>query len=569
MAGLNIYKARNMDSNLRFNIADKRLDYRGVEKTSSYNEDKIIEFNHRHRTVLANYNMALKSATIYSLDDHINNRSNLGALRNRQLRESGILSAALSAVGVGLHGRGALNNIPDDERTKAKTDELKRANDRMAAQIMAEVLHITANKLPVGEEVLIASTITEGVRVKPGKEAGGNPTIAVGALFGKREHRSAYGLPMTNNVTLLSMGSDVIDGTTKSVKGLHSSFTALFLTETGVKRHLPDIYVQRWMGGAYFDEFNPREVSLIDAAGIIARAYGLSGPEKLNAFFLDRKRHHIAMDELNRASIGTPFDNDGDLFPALILGFEKAVFPDGSGLNSMIGEIGGSAEWAVGVLPLVWRGGQAIGMLTSQTSLTRPDLSPEEKWRERFHFTEEEFMLMQDARFEQKPYFTIRDILEDPFAGGISAFGAITDNYYLPYLEGVSYHEADSTVTVNTLVINSLGIMEVWRFVFKCNQSVDNTRTMMTSPKDGLINLSGTELEMAIGAYMENDRSRMRYRICFNNEYYPALIPVRDKLVLLNNAVETLIARGAINDKDREIIKATQKVAKHWFINND
>ncbi|HDL03334.1 MAG TPA: fructose-bisphosphatase class II, partial [candidate division Zixibacteria bacterium] len=372
-----------------------------------------------------------------------------------------------------------------------------------------------------------------------------------------------------NNVTLLSMGSDVIDGTTKSVKGLHSSFTALFLTESGVKRHLPDIYVQRWMGGAYFDEFNPREASLLDAAEIISKAYDLSVPEKLNAFFLERKRHHLAMDELNKAGVGTPYDDDGDLFPALILGFRDAELPDGGQLNSMIGEIGGSAEWAVGVLPLVWRGGQAIGMLTSQTTLTRTDLSSAQKWHQRFHFTEEEFMLMQDARFEQKPYFTIRDIMEDPFAGGISTFGAITDNYYLPYLEGVSYNEDDNTVTVNTLVINSLGIMEVWRFVFECNRGVQNSRNLMTSPKDNLIKLSGNELEKTIGGYMDDDRLRMRFRICFNNEYYPALIPVRDKLVLLHNAVETLIDRGALNNKDREIIKATQKIAHHWFVNND
>lgn len=558
-----------MDSNLRFNIADQRLKYKGVEKAFSYNTDRMIEFNHRHRTVLANYNISLKEATIFSLDDSINSQSNLGALRNRQLREAGVMTSALSAIGVGLHGRGALNDIPSEKRTKAITNELKRANDRMAAQIMAEVLHITTNKLPVGEEVLIASTITEGVRVKPGKEAGGNPTIAVGALFGKREHRSKYGLPMTNNVSLLSMGSDVIDGTTKSVKGLHSSFTAMFLTESGVKRHLPDIYVQRWMGGAYFDEFNPREASLIEAAEIISKAYGYSGPDKLNAFYLDRLRHHQAMDELNEAGVGTPYDNDGDLFPSLILGFEDAEFPNGTQLNSMVGEIGGSAEWAVGVLPLVWRGGQAIGMLTSQTVLTRADLDYGEKWRQRFHFTEEEFMLMQDARFEQKPYFTIQDILEDPFAGGISAFGAITDNYYLPYLDGVSYDEASNTVTVNTLVINSLGIMEVWRFVFECNLGVQNIRDLMASPKDMLTKLSGSDLEKAIGGYMDDDRMRMRFRIFFNNEYYPALIPVRDRLVLLHNAVETLIERGALNDKDREIIKATQKIASHWFVNND
>jgi len=46
-------------------------------------------------------------------------------------------------------------------------------------------------------------------------------------------------------------------------------------------------------------------------------------------------------------------------------------------------------------------------------------------------------MLIQDARFERKPYFTIYDIIDDPFAGGISAFGAISDNFFVPFMDGV------------------------------------------------------------------------------------------------------------------------------------
>lgn len=84
-----------MDNNLRFNIADQRLKYTGSEKACFYNNDKIMEFNHRHRTVMANYDILLKEATIYSLDNRINSQSNLGALRNRQLRESSVISAAL------------------------------------------------------------------------------------------------------------------------------------------------------------------------------------------------------------------------------------------------------------------------------------------------------------------------------------------------------------------------------------------------------------------------------------------------------------------------------------------
>ena len=558
-----------MENQLRFNISDKRIKYSGAKKIYSFSKDHISEFNHRHNAVFSNYDLTLEEGDIISLCQMANNQSNLGILRNRQLRESAIMAAALSAISVGLIGRGSLNKIPRDKITKKLTDELKRANDRTAAQVMAEVLQTTTETLPMGEEVLIESTITEGVRIKPGKEAGGNPTIAVGALFGKEEHRQQYGLPTARNVSLLSMGNDVIDGTTKSIKGIHSSLTALFLTESNVKRHLPDIYVQRWMGGAYFEEFNPRETNLLDAAEIIAHSYGLSRPDKLSSFFLDRKRHYPAMDILNNAGITTPFDKDGDLFPAIILGFEDIHFPDGRRLYSMIGDIGGSAEWAVGVLPLVWRGGQAIGMLTSQSSLTRGDVSPEQLWNDRFHYTEEEFMLIQDARFEQKPYFSIKDILDDPFAGGISAFGCITDNYYLPFMEGVKTNREDNTVSVNVLAVNSLGIMECWQLKFKCNHSLENTARLMMSPKQTLADLEGKELEDAIGKMLKDDKIRKRYRIFFNNEYYPALIPVHDKLVILHKAIETLIERGALQEKDREIIHITSRLVDDWFISYD
>lgn len=557
-----------MKNSLRYDISEHPLIYTGKKLEDRFNHDRVAEFNHRHAEVLSNYDLELIDGVIITLDDRFNNKSNFGALRNRQLRQSVILAASLSAVAVALHGRGALNKIPTEKATKELINELKRANDRTSAQILAEVFQTTAETMPAGEEIIIESTITEGVRVKPGKEAGGNPTIAVGTLFGKDEHRARYGLPMPRPVTLLSMGNDVIDGTTKSIKGHHSSLTALFLTESHVKRHLPDIYVQRWMAGANFEEFNPRSVDVVEAAEIIAKAYGYNSVEKLSSFFLDRPRHHVAMDALNRANIATPYDKDGDLFPAIILGSDGLTFPDGRGLNAMIGEIGGSAEWVTGVLPLVWRGGQAIGMLTSQSVLTRKDISAEEVWKERFHFTEEEYMLIQDARFEQKPYFTVGDILDDPFAGGIAAYGCITDNLFLPFMKGVTIDENKGTIVCNVLVVTSIGFMTWWNLTFKCKKGVSNTRELMRSPKDALVKLKGAELEKAIGQALSNPASLKRFRWFFINEYYPALIPVRDKFVLLHKAVDGLIERGALTEKDREIISVTEKLAYDIFVDS-
>jgi len=554
------------NNNLRFDIADQRLAYNGLQRDRVFDTDRIIEFNHRHHTVLSNYDIELVEGHIIHLDDRINNRSNLGSLRNRQLRESVIVAAALSASAVAMTGRGSARRYPTEQLTGAFINQLKRANDRTAAQVMADVLQVTTETLPVGEEVLIESTITEGVRMKPGKEVGGNPTVAVGALFGKKEHRARYGLPMIPNVTLLSMGNDVVEGTTKSVMGGHSSLTTLFLTESNVKRHLPDIYVQRWAAGVEFDEFNPRRTDLLQAADIISQAYGLKGPDQLTAFFLDRPRHEPAMDFLNSHGVVTPFDGDGDMFPAIILGHNGLAFPNGRPLNSIIGEIGGSAEWAVGVLPLVWRGGQGLGMLTSQSALTRSGMSAADKWRERFSFTEDEFIMIQDARFEHKPFFSLRDILEDPFAGGISAFGAITDNYYLPFMHQVTTDPVNGSFTVNVLVVNSLGRMECWRLTFRACNEFKQSVSLMSSPKEALAGLTGSELRSAIKDMLENRRGRQRFFIFFRNEYYPALIPVNERYVLLHHAIDALIERGALDELDRQIVDITLELADHWFV---
>ncbi len=558
-----------MGNNLRYDVADQRLKYTGPMAEFGFEKDRVIEFNHRHRAVLANYDLELESCAILNLSNRVNPKSNLGALRNRQVRQSVIVSAALSAISVGLHGRGSLNAVPKHLVTNELKNNLKRANDRTAAQVMAEVLQTTTETLPVGEEIIIESAITEGVRIKPGIEVGGNPTIAVGAVFGKPEHRAKYGLKLPQNVSLLSLGNDVIDGTTKSIEGSHSSFTAMVITESGVKRHLPDTYVQRWMAGVHFEEFNPRETKLVEIAEIMSAAHGYSSVDKLSTFFLDRPRHSFAMETLNKAGVATPFDKDGDLMPGIVLGLEGLSFPDSRSLSTMIGEIGGSAEWAVGVLPLVWRGGQAIGMLTSQSSLTRKDLAPEELWKERFHFTEEEFMLIQDARFQRKPYFTISDILDDPMAGGISAFGAITDNFFIPYLQGVRANHENGRISVNILVVNSIGMVDVWQMVFRCLNNLEQTGALMRSPKSELENLSGIELEQKIGGMLNDQRTRERYLIFFNNEYYPALIPIHDKMVLLQKSVQGLIERGALTEQDREIIHCTQKVAPELFVNSE
>ena len=554
-----------MSNPLRYNIANERLSYTGRHESRVMEEGKVSTFNSRHREVLDFYGLELAEGTVFVIDDRVNGFSNLGVFRSKQLRQGVILAAALPAAAVALDGFHALKNIPEEEQTKPLVNQLKRYNDRTAAQVMSEVLQITTGTFDVGEEIIIESAITEGVRVKPGIEVGGNPTIPVGALFGKEEHCSRYGHGLSKEVSRLSMGSDVIDGTGKSVKGLHSSLTALFITESDFKRHLPDIYIERWMAAGFFPEFNPRDTDLEQEARIIADACGVKDLSEMTAYFLDRPRHHPAMDLLNDIGVATPFDKDGDLFPALVMGLDGLRFPDGRGLTSMIGEIGGSAEWVVGALPLVWRGGQSLGMLTSQSSLTRKDLSPQELWDERFHYTEEELILLQDARFEQKPFFTVYDIMDRPFSGGVSAFAAISDNYFLPQLEGVRIDHQQRLITTNTLMINSLGNVEHWQLTFRCLAGIETSATKMKSPKAELLEMEHNQVEKQVKAMADDQAKRLRLRVFFVNEYYPAIVHTDGKMIVLEKTVEGLITRGALTEKDREIVKAVVQAVPEWF----
>jgi fructose-1,6-bisphosphatase/sedoheptulose 1,7-bisphosphatase-like protein len=554
-----------MTNPLRQDIAKARLTYTGRHETGRLGKDKVATFNQRHKEVLDFYGLELVKGNVFVIEDRVNGLSNLGVFRSKQLRQGVILAAALPAIAVAIDGFGALGTVPKDVQTKALVNRFKRHNDRTAAQVMSEVLQITTENLEVGEEVVIESAVTEGVRVKPGLEAGGNPTIPVGALYGKDHHCSRYGRGLGKDVSMLSMGSDVIEGTGKSVKGVHSSLTALFVTESGFKRHLPDIYVERWMAGVPFPEFNPRDTSLHEEARIIADAYGMKDFSEMTAYFLDRPRHHPAMDELNSIGVATPYDQDGDLFPAVVMGLDGLRFPDGRGLSSMIGEIGGSAEWAVGTIPLVWRGGQGMGMLTSQSSLTRKDLTPQELWNERFHYTEEELILLQDARFEQKPFFTLQDIMERPFAGGVSAFCAISDNYFLPQLEGVTVDREKGLFTTNTLMINSLGNVEHWQLTFKGREGFEAAATRMKAPKSALRGLERQKTEEQVRAMADDPVKRFRLKYFFVNEYYPAIIHTAGKMVVLEKTVEALIAREALSEHDREIVKAVIKVLPEWF----
>ena len=206
-----------------------------------------------------------------------------------------------------------------------------------------------------------------------------------------------------------------------------------------------------------------------------------------------------------------------------------------------------------------------MGMLSSQSSLTQKGLSPEELWNERFHYTEDELILFQDARFEQKPFFTIEDIMEHPFAGGVSAFCSISDNYYIPQLKGVKIDQEQGLITTNTLMVNSLGNVNHWQMTFKCVEGFDVTAEMMKSPKHKLCGQEQSVVEKTVASMANNDIERFKLRQFFVNEYYPAIIHTAGKLIILKQTIDAMISRKTLNENDKFIVNAVLKAVPEWF----
>ena len=112
-------------------------------------------------------------------------------------------------------------------------------------------------------------------------------------------------------------------------------------------------------------------------------------------------------------------------------------------------------------------------------------------------------------------------------------------------------------ITTNTFMVNSLGNIEHWQLTFKCIEGIEATGSKkMQSPKSALRGLDEADIDKQIKAMIDDQLKRFRLKQFFVNEYYPAIIHTDGKMVVLENTVEGLIARGALSEYDRAIVKA-------------
>ena len=136
-----------MGNGTSFNVADKKIVYDGFCEAVDLSKDKVASFNGRHKEVMEFYKLELVKGTIFVLDNKGNKekKSNIGAFRGKQLRQSVNLACSLPAIAVALSGRGAIKKIDKDLQTKELINQYKRHNDRTSAQVMSEVLQLTCD----------------------------------------------------------------------------------------------------------------------------------------------------------------------------------------------------------------------------------------------------------------------------------------------------------------------------------------------------------------------------------------------------------------------------------------
>jgi hypothetical protein len=87
----------------------------------------------------------------------------------------------------------------------------------------------------------------------------------------------------------------------------------------------------------------------------------------------------------------------------------------------------------------------------------------------------------------------------------------------------------------------------------------------MESPKSKLRGLVKAEIEKQVRAMADDHVKRFRLKQFFINEYYPAIVHTDGKMVVLENTVEALIIRGALNEYDRDIVRAVVNAVPEWF----
>jgi len=508
--------------------------------------DAIAHWNADNGAILKRFGLRIVEVHDLDVREPVRKRGEFEVRESRRVS----LAAALPALATAFEARGSATLLPSDLTSDAKKEavkDLKSAADMWATGAMtAAFRHIVESN----QRFAINIVVGEGTRPKPGE--GRNPTLYPGQLLAGHSH---LGIPVEaladRGVSVVNGVVDPIDGTGKTVNGLPSAITSLVLVNDKLAQVPDGRFEKLIIPEAAADKGLDMNDSFKRIAEAIADSYKIP-PKLVNAFMLDRAKCHPFVEFAKEIGINAVLDKDGDLMPGVTLNIQDGLMVNGQPLHAMIGNSGGAPEFLLSAIPAMWLGGEAFGQLVSDTM-------KKNGWERRFEYTDAELQAIRESGLETQRIYPISELVPQiRETDGVAAFGAITDNWHLPYHDATVLGKDFAQVDV--LKIGASGAVLLRRFVFGLEQSVRETADLFRPILIRLAAVDDEDLRGELKRVLERPATAEGLRDEFGTAYPDIFTPTPEgKMKLIPEKVETLSKR------DRKLLKELEKIVPDWF----
>jgi|GEM_PF-1734434 len=509
--------------------------------------DAIAHWNADNAAILKRFGVRIVEVHDLNVKEPVRSRGDFEVRESRRVS----LAAALPALATVFEALGSATMLPAEitgnpEKHKEAIKELKSAADMWATGAMtAAFRHIVESN----QRFAINIVVGEGTRPKPGE--GRNPTLYPGQLLAGHSH---LGIPVEaladRNVSVVNGVVDPIDGTGKTVNGLPSAITSLVLVNGRIAT-VPDGRFEKLIVP---EAAADKGLDLTDSFQRIAEAVSDSYRiplNRVNAFMLDRKCHPFN-EFAGEIGINAVLDKDGDLMPGVTLNVQDGLMVNDEPLHAMIGNSGGAPEFLLSAIPAMWLGGEAFGQLVSDTM-------KKDGWESRFAYTDFELEAIKASGLETERIYPISELVpEIRETDGVAAFGAITDNWHLPYHDAAVLGRDFAQVDV--LKIGASGAVLMRRFVFALEQSVKETADLFRPILIRLAAVDDRDLRGELKRVLDKPATAAGLRDEFGTAYPDIFTPTPDgKLQLIPEKI------GSLAERDKMLLEELQDLVPDWF----
>ncbi len=510
--------------------------------------DAVAHWNADNKAILNRFGLRISQVIDLPIMEPLRNRGEFEVRESERVS----LAAALPALATAFEARGSILRLSkevtgNEDKLKKATKQLKSVADMWATGAMTAGFRHIVNSNP---RFAISIVVGEGDRPKPGE--GRNPTLFGGQLLAGQEH---LGIPLSElpgrGVSVVNGAVDPIDGTGKTVNGFPSAITSLVLVN-GPIAMVPDGRFEKLI---LPPQAADRGLDLSSSFAEIAE--GISDGcrinlNRVNTFMLDRECHPSKM-FAKEIGITPVLDKDGDLMPGITAMLQEGLIVNGEPLRAMFGNSGGAAEFLLAAIPAMWLGGEAFGQLVSDTM-------KKNGWDRRFEYTPEEIEAIKAAGLETQRIYPVSELVPGvKESDGVAAFGAIWDNWHLPYHDGVRLGNGFAEVEV--LKIGASGAVLLRRFVFTFEQANAETAELFRPILIRLAGVDPRDLRGEIRNILKNDTLSRALRDEFGTAYHDVFtLTPEGRMVINQDAVDRNLA-----EQDKVLVKELQDLAPDWF----